>query len=108
MRRSRLSNPLTYEDIKNKVPVKQGVELGIEGDNYLVGISEEKIYSLSLSAFYVWQLCDGSRNVEELATHIMQDLKESSQEISESELKEVLTLILGQLHEAELIKFSEE
>ncbi|MEM2847288.1 MAG: PqqD family protein [Zestosphaera sp.] len=107
-RRSRLSSPFTYEDIKNKRPVRQGVELGVEGDNYLVGVSEEKIYSLSLSAFYVWQLCDGSRNVEQLVGHVMEDLKESSQEISENELRDILTLILGQLHEAELIKFSEE
>jgi len=103
-----LSSLLTYEEIKNKRPIKQGVELGIEGDNYLVGVSEEKVYSLSLSAFYVWQLCDGSRNVEQLVGHVMEDLKDSSQKISEDELKDLLTLILGQLHEAELIKFSEE
>lgn len=103
-----MSSSFAYEDIKNKRPVKQGVELGIEEDNYLVGVSEEKIYSLSLSAFYVWQLCDGSRNVEQLVKQIAEDLKESSQEINENELRDVLTLILGQLHEAELIKFSEE
>ncbi len=103
-----MSSTLTYENIRNKRPVKQGVELGIEGDNYLVGISEEKIYSLTLSAFYVWQLCDGTRSVEQLVGRVMEDLKEASQEISENELRDILTLILGQLHEAELIKFSEE
>lgn len=103
-----MSSLFTYENIKNKKPLKQGVELGIEGDNYLVGISEEKIYSLSLSAFYVWQLCDGSRNVEQLVKHVMEDLKESPQEMSENEIRDILTLILEQLHAAELIKFSEE
>ncbi len=99
---------LTYEEIKNKKPLKQGMELGVENDNYLVGISEDRIYSLSLSAFYVWQLCDGSKSVEDLIGRVIEDLKTSPQELKESELKDILTLILGQLQEAELIKFREE
>lgn len=99
---------ITYEEIKNKHPLKQGVELGVEGDNYIIGLSEEKVYSLSLSAFYVWQLCDGSKSVNDLVGHVLEDLKSSPQDISEEELKEILVLILGQLHEAELIKFSED
>ncbi|MEM2021985.1 MAG: PqqD family protein [Zestosphaera sp.] len=99
---------LTYEEIKNKKPLKQGMELGVENDNYLVGISEDRIYSLSLSAFYVWQLCDGSKSVEDLIGRVIEDLKTSSQELKESELKDILTLILGQLQEAELIRFREE
>ncbi|MEM0037688.1 MAG: PqqD family protein [Zestosphaera sp.] len=99
---------ITYEEIKNKHPLKQGVELGVEGDNYIVGINEEKVYSLSLSAFYVWQLCDGSKSVNDLVNHVLEDLKSSPQEITEDELKEVLVLILSQLSDAELIKFGED
>lgn len=99
---------ITYEEIKDKHPLKQGVELGVEGENYIVGLSEEKVYSLSLSAFYVWQLCDGSKSVNDLVSRVFEDLKSSPQEITEDELKEILVLILGQLHEAELIKFGED
>ncbi|PUA33239.1 MAG: hypothetical protein B7O98_02045 [Zestosphaera tikiterensis] len=97
---------LGFEEIKSKKPLKQGIELGVEGENYIVSLDEERTYALSLSAYYVWQMCEGTKNVEELIHQISEELKASPEAtLSEEELREPVTLILNQLAEVGLIKF---
>ena len=92
---------MTYDEIKNKKPQRIGTELGTDGQNYIIALDEEKAYSLSVAAYYVWALCDGNQTVEELVTRISKELN-----ASEDEIKDPIATILEKLTEVGLIKFA--
>lgn len=92
---------MTYEEIKSKKPQRLGTELGTDGQNYIIALDEEKAYSLSVAAYYVWALCDGNQTVEELVGRISQELN-----TSEDEIRDPVVTILEKLTEVGLIKFT--
>ncbi|OYT46667.1 MAG: PqqD family protein [Desulfurococcales archaeon ex4484_42] len=92
---------MAYEKIMDKKPQRVGTELGRdESQNYIIAIDEEKIYSISFVAYYVWTLCDGSQTVRELVDRISKELNAPV-----DELKEPVSLILEKLSEVGLVKF---
>lgn len=72
-----------FNNIKEKIPERQGTFLGEEGGNFYVAISEDEVYELSPLAYYVWLLCDGKHNINELANRMSKDLKMELNEIIE-------------------------
>lgn len=99
---------LTYEEIKAKKPVKKGISVGMEGENYIVALDENIAYTLTAGAFYVWSVCNGEKTVEELVNKLSEELSvDEETAMSVDELKEPVTVIIGQLLEAGLITFGE-
>ena len=96
-----------YEKIKDKKPQRLGFSIGMEGENYIVALDENRAFMLTAAAFYVWSLCDGSLTLEELIKHMSKELSENVETpMSEEELIEPVTLIINQLSEAGLLKLT--
>lgn len=98
----------TYDRIKEFKPVKEGNDLGFNGQNYLVALNENDVYALAVGAYYVWNLCKGEKTVEELVKDITAELSsasENKESINEEELKEPVAIILEQLAKAGLISY---
>jgi hypothetical protein len=95
---------LSYEEIKELKPKRLGSSVSMDGDNFVVAIDEQKAYSLTPGAYYVWVKCDGEKTVEELINNISKELSENPETaMTPDELKEPVTEILHQLADAGLI-----
>ncbi|MEL9997180.1 MAG: PqqD family peptide modification chaperone [Sulfolobales archaeon] len=93
-----------YERIRELKPSKTGNELGFDGQNYLVALSENDVYALAAGAYYVWSLCDGEKSVEQLVKDIVTELNSiSEKKVSEDELKEPIASIVDQLAKVGLV-----
>ncbi|MCC6022704.1 MAG: PqqD family protein [Desulfurococcaceae archaeon] len=93
-----------YERIRELKPSKAGNELGFDGQNYLVALSENDVYALAAGAYYVWSLCDGEKSVEQLVKDIVTELNSiSEKKVSEDELKEPIASIVNQLAKVGLV-----
>jgi hypothetical protein len=93
-----------YERIRELKPSKAGNELGFDGQNYLVALSENDVYALAAGAYYVWSLCDGEKSVEQLVKDIVTELNSiSEKKVSEDELKEPIASIVDQLAKVGLV-----
>ncbi|MCS7108058.1 MAG: PqqD family peptide modification chaperone [Sulfolobales archaeon] len=98
----------TYERVKELKPLKAGNELGFDGQNYLVALSENDVYALAAGAYYVWSLCSGEKTVEQLVKDITVELStasESKEKVEEEELKEPVAMILEQLAKVGLVSY---
>lgn len=82
-------------DIK---PLKQGEHVGMEGENYVVALSEDEAYALNPAAYYIWTLCDGNRTVGDIIDKVASDLK-----LEVSEVESPVEAILEALSEAKLV-----
>ncbi len=100
--------PVSFEELKGKIPKKVGKYVGLEDNNFLVAVDEERTFILSPTAFYVWNLCSGEESVSELADKILKEISESGEKLTKEELKEPLALILTQLEEVGLITWIEQ
>ncbi len=87
-----------FEEVKYVRPSRNGEFVGQEGDNFYVALSEEEVYALSPLAYYIWSMCDGEHNVEDLAGKMSQDLN-----VNIDEAKEVLAIALTRMSEVDLI-----
>ena len=93
-----------YTSLAGRKPLKQGSELGISGDEYLVSLDESRIFALAPAAYYIWNLCDGVRSVNEILRKIVEDLRESGEQpLEESELKQIIAMVLTELDNVGLI-----
>ncbi|MCX8184210.1 MAG: PqqD family protein [Sulfolobales archaeon] len=98
---------LAFNDIAQKKPLKQGTEMGVSGEEYIVSLGEDRVYALAPAAYYVWSLCDGARSVEDILKKVESDLKESGEEgLGEPELKQILVLVLSELGSVGLIAWT--
>lgn len=89
---------MNYEELKVKKPLRKGQELG-EQDQYIVIANEkEEVYGLTPAIFYIWQMCDGNKTVEDIVEHVSKEA-----EIEASKLQEPIATIITQLYEAELV-----
>ncbi len=46
---------------------RKGVVIGTSGDNYLIMLAEDSVYEVGPEVYYVWNLLDGTRGVEDVA-----------------------------------------
>ncbi|MEM0453601.1 MAG: PqqD family protein [Sulfolobales archaeon] len=98
----------TYERVKELKPLKAGNELGFDGQNYLIALSESDVYALAAGAYYVWSLCSGEKTVEQLVKDITAELStasEGKEKVEEDELKEPVAMILEQLAKVGLVSY---
>ncbi|MCI4456553.1 MAG: PqqD family protein [Desulfurococcaceae archaeon] len=79
--------------------MKQGEFVGSDGENFIVELSEENVYSLDAAAYYVWALCDGSKTVDDIIKRLVEDLG-----LERSEIEQPVISIIEALLKAELIK----
>ncbi len=97
-----------YNEIADRKPLKQGTDVGLSGEEYIVSLGEDKVFALAPAAYYVWSLCDGVRSVRDILDKVRSDLKESGEEeLEEGELKQILAMILAELDNAGLIGWTE-
>ncbi len=100
---------LTYSEIKDLKPKRLGSSISMEGENFVVALDEERAYSLTPGAYYVWIKCDGMRTVEDLINNISKELSENPETaMTPDELKEPVTEIIHQLMNAGLIEMPAE
>ncbi|MDT7889167.1 MAG: PqqD family protein [Desulfurococcales archaeon] len=83
-------------------PLRQGEHIGMEGENYVIALSEEEAYALNPAAYYIWTLCDGVRTVSEIIGKVASDLK-----LEVSEVESPVEAILEALSQAKLIVLGE-
>ncbi|MEL9929454.1 MAG: PqqD family protein [Sulfolobales archaeon] len=63
--------------------IKKGDLVGSDGNNFVVALSDEEVYSLDPAAYYIWSLCDGSRTVGDIIQKASEDLSLNKEEIRE-------------------------
>ncbi len=94
-----------YDEIKNLKPKRQGISLGMEDDNFIVALDENRAYTLTAGAYYVWMQCSGEKTVEDIVKDLSKELSADPETaMSEDELKPPITLILSELAKVGLIK----
>ncbi len=96
-----------YDSIAAKRPLRQGTEVGLSGEEYIVSLGEEKVFALAPAAYYIWSLCDGVRSVNDILEKVKADLKESGEEgLEDLELKRILAMVLTELDNVGLISWA--
>lgn len=96
-----------YDSIVDRKPVKQGADVGLSGEEYIVSLGEDKVFALAPAAYYIWNLCDGLRSVGDILEKVKSDLKESGEEgLEEVELKQILAMVLSELNSVGLISWT--
>lgn len=93
---------MNFEEIKDKKPKKVGelVDKSEEGDNYIVKVSDDKIYELAPIAYYIWAMCDGNRSVNDIVTELSREAN-----LDESQVRDPVVMVLDELEKASLITF---
>jgi hypothetical protein len=91
---------ITYDDIKDKKPMKKGevVDKAENGENYIIKLEEDKVYEVAPIAFYVWNMCDGEKTVTEILDEISKEAN-----LETSQIRDPIVTVLEQLQEAALI-----
>ncbi|MGC9105795.1 MAG: PqqD family protein [Thermoprotei archaeon] len=91
---------MNYEEIKGNKPVKKGqvVDVLEDQDSYVIQLDEDRVYQVASIAYYVWEMCDGTRTVQDIVAEISKAANLSEQEVSGP-----VTQILEELSKAELI-----
>lgn len=84
----------------NETYRKKGVELGVEGGEFIVALNEEKVYALTPVVYYVWIKCDGETTVGS----IVEDLAEYVEGASEDMVYSAVVDIIDKLIEVGLLE----
>ncbi|MCY0859136.1 MAG: PqqD family protein [Sulfolobaceae archaeon] len=92
---------MKYEEVKSNKPNKLGefVDTTEDGANYIVKLSEDKVYELAPIAYYIWNMCDGEKTVEDIVNEVS---KEASLPVDQ--VKDPVVAILDELMKADLVK----
>lgn len=95
-----LESSMSYEDIKDRKPRREGeyMDKSEDGEKYIIKLSEDKIYEVAAVAYYIWAMCDGDRTVDQ----IIQEISKEAQ-IEEDQIRGPIVAVLEQLQEASLI-----
>ncbi|MEM0173096.1 MAG: PqqD family protein [Sulfolobaceae archaeon] len=90
----------SYEDIKSKLPKKIGevIAKSEDNENFIIKVSDDKIYEVVPVAYYIWEMCDGSHTVEQIVDEISREAG-----IPAEQLRETVALIISELEKASLI-----
>ena len=91
---------MNYEEIKGAKPLKRGkvVDVLEDQDSYVIQLDENKIFQVASIAYYVWEMCDGTKTVQDIVDEISK-----AANLSEAEVSGPVTQILEELSKAELI-----
>lgn len=89
---------MKYEEVKDKIYMRQGELIGLQGENYLVAVSENLVYELPPAAYYVWLMMDGERTLEETIERSSEELQ-----IGKEVLVDPFLVILEKLIEVNLV-----
>ncbi|MCQ4341920.1 MAG: PqqD family protein [Sulfolobales archaeon] len=91
---------MNYEEIKGAKPQKRGkvVDVLEDQDSYVIQLDENKIFQVASIAYYVWEMCDGTKTVQDIVDEISK-----AANLSEAEVSGPVTQILEELSKAELI-----
>ncbi|MCG2871148.1 MAG: PqqD family protein [Sulfolobaceae archaeon] len=91
---------MNYEEIKDAKPQKRGkvVDVLEDQDSYVIQLDENKIFQVASIAYYVWEMCDGTKTVQDIVDEISK-----AANLSEAEVSGPVTQILEELSKAELI-----
>jgi hypothetical protein len=91
---------MNYEEIKGAKPQKRGkvVDVLEDQDSYVIQLDENKIFQVASIAYYVWEMCDGTKTVQDIVDEISR-----AANLSEAEVSGPVTQILEELSKAELI-----
>ncbi|MCQ4335386.1 MAG: PqqD family protein [Sulfolobaceae archaeon] len=91
---------MNYEEIKDAKPQKRGkvVDVLEDQDSYVIQLDENKIFQVASIAYYVWEMCDGTKTVQDIVDEISR-----AANLSEAEVSGPVTQILEELSKAELI-----
>lgn len=54
---------------------RRGFYIGMAGENHLIMIDEDNVYEVGPEVYYVWNLLDGTRGVEDLARLVAFELE---------------------------------
>lgn len=96
-----------YDSIADRKPVKQGTDVGLSGEEYIVSLGEDRVFALAPAAYYIWNLCDGLRSVGDILEKVKSDLRESGEEsLEEAELKQILAMVLSELNSVGLVSWA--
>jgi len=91
---------MNYEEIKGAKPQRRGkvVDVLEDQDSYVIQLDENKIFQVASIAYYVWEMCDGTKTVQDIVDEISK-----AANLSEAEVSGPVTQILEELSKAELI-----
>jgi len=91
---------MNYEEIKGAKPQKRGkvVDVLEDQDSYVIQLDENKIFQVASIAYYVWEMCDGTKTVQDIVDEISK-----AANLSEAEVSGPVTQILEELSKVELI-----
>lgn len=91
---------MNFEDVKNLKPQKVGeyLDKSEDGEGYIVKVSEDKVYELAPIAYYVWDLCDGEKTVDQIVAQISQEAN-----LSVDQVRDPILMVLDELMKASLI-----
>ncbi|BFH73569.1 PqqD family protein [Sulfurisphaera javensis] len=91
---------MNFEEVKDLKPQKIGefLDKSEDGEGYIVKVSEDKVYELAPIAYYVWDLCDGNKTVDQIVTQISQEAN-----LSVDQVRDPILMVLDELKKASLI-----
>ncbi|ARM75152.1 PqqD family protein [Acidianus manzaensis] len=91
---------MNFEEIKDKKPQKVGefLDKAENGENYIIKLSEDKIYEVAPIAYYIWAMCDGEKTVNQIVDEVSKEAN-----IEFDQLKDPISAVLDQLQQASLI-----
>lgn len=84
----------------NDIYKKKGMEVGVEGGEFIIAIDDEKAYALAPVVYYIWNKCDGET---EIGT-IVEDLMEHVEGLDEDAVYNAVIDIIDKLTEAGLLE----
>ncbi len=102
---------MEFNEMKEKKPSKKGefLDMAEDGQNFIIKLSDDKVFEVHPVAYYVWSLCDGNTSVETIVDRIEEEIKKepegSQSEITKDQLIEPVVTILNELEKASLIMF---
>lgn len=91
---------MNFEEVKDKKPQRLGefIDKAENGENYIIKVSDDKIYEVAPIAYYIWALCDGEKTVTQIIDEVSKEAN-----IDFEQLKEPIVAVLDQLQQASLI-----
>jgi len=91
---------VNFDEVKNLKPQKVGefLDKSEDGEGYIIKISEEKVYELAPIAYYVWELCDGEKTVDQIVTQISTEANIPSEQV-----RDPILMVLDELQKNALI-----
>lgn len=84
----------------NEVYRKKGFEVGVDKDEYIVAVSDEKAYALTPIVYFIWSHCDGETTIG----HIVEDIVNSVEDVDLDTVYNAVIDIVDRLVEAELLE----